>query len=100
LAQPWLTEIREACQMLLRQALPKSATGKAVAYTLIILKISGLYRNVRMPPAAGAIVRASPSASRDRSRHPGPAEDEWKGEVDRERETLTGEWAVMQWRRS
>jgi transposase len=34
LAQPWVREIREACQMLLRQALPKSATGKAAAYTL------------------------------------------------------------------
>jgi transposase len=34
LAQPWVDEIREACQMLQRQALPKSATGKAAAYTL------------------------------------------------------------------
>ena len=33
-AQPWVEEIREACQMLSKDALPKSALGKAVAYTL------------------------------------------------------------------
>jgi transposase len=33
-AQPWVEEIREACQMLSKEALPKSALGKAVAYTL------------------------------------------------------------------
>ena len=38
LAQPWVDEIREACQMLQRQALPKSATGKAAAYTLHMWK--------------------------------------------------------------
>jgi transposase len=34
LAQPWVREIREECQKLLREALPKSAVGKAAAYTL------------------------------------------------------------------
>jgi hypothetical protein len=33
-AQPWVNEIRETCQLLLLQALPKSALGKAAAYTL------------------------------------------------------------------
>ena len=34
LAQPWVEEIREACRTLSKQILPKSALGKAVAYTL------------------------------------------------------------------
>ncbi len=34
LAQPWVDEIRDACRRLLRDALPQSALGKAVAYTL------------------------------------------------------------------
>ena len=34
LAQPWVEEIREACLTLSKQALPKSALGKAAAYTL------------------------------------------------------------------
>ena len=34
LAQPWVEEIREACRTLSKQTLPKSALGKAVAYTL------------------------------------------------------------------
>jgi transposase len=33
-AEQWLREIREACLMLARQALPKSALGQAAAYTL------------------------------------------------------------------
>ena len=33
-ARPWVDEIREACLTLSRQALPKSALGKAAAYTL------------------------------------------------------------------
>ena len=33
-AQPWVEEIREACRTLSKEALPKSALGKAVAYTL------------------------------------------------------------------
>jgi transposase len=33
-ARQWVDEIREACQMLSRQALPQSALGKAAAYTL------------------------------------------------------------------
>ncbi len=33
-AQPWVDEIREACQTLVRQALPQSTSGKAAAYTL------------------------------------------------------------------
>ncbi|HUO28349.1 MAG TPA: IS66 family transposase [Bryobacteraceae bacterium] len=34
LAQPWIIEIRQECQRLLREALPKSALGKAAAYTM------------------------------------------------------------------
>jgi transposase len=34
LAQPWVEEIRETCRTLSKDALPKSALGKAVAYTL------------------------------------------------------------------
>jgi transposase len=34
LAHPWVEEIREACKVLSKEALPKSALGKAVAYTL------------------------------------------------------------------
>ena len=34
LAQPWVEEIREACLSLSKEALPKSALGKAAAYTL------------------------------------------------------------------
>lgn len=34
LAQPWIVEIRQQCQRLKNEALPKSALGKAVAYTL------------------------------------------------------------------
>jgi transposase len=33
-ARPWVDEIREACLMVSRQALPQSALGKAAAYTL------------------------------------------------------------------
>ncbi|MGZ7030063.1 MAG: IS66 family transposase [Terriglobales bacterium] len=33
-AQPWVEEIREACQKLTRETLPQSALGKAAAYTL------------------------------------------------------------------
>jgi transposase len=33
LAQPWISEIRQECQRLLLEALPKSALGKAAAYT-------------------------------------------------------------------
>jgi len=34
LAQPWVDEIRDACQSLKKRALPQSASGKAAAYTL------------------------------------------------------------------
>ena len=34
LAQPWVDEIKEACQMLSKHVLPQSALGKAVGYTL------------------------------------------------------------------
>jgi transposase len=34
LAQPWVDEIKAACQKLTREALPQSAVGKAAAYTL------------------------------------------------------------------
>ena len=34
LAQPWVEEIRETCRTLSKEALPKSALGKAVAYML------------------------------------------------------------------
>jgi transposase len=33
-AEEWLQEIRESCRALIKQALPKSALGQAVAYTL------------------------------------------------------------------
>ena len=33
-ARPWVDEIREACVLVSRQALPQSALGKAAAYTL------------------------------------------------------------------
>jgi len=33
-AQPWVDEIREACLVVSKQALPQSALGKAAAYTL------------------------------------------------------------------
>jgi transposase len=34
LAEPWIMEIRQECQKLLQETLPKSALGKAVAYTM------------------------------------------------------------------
>jgi transposase len=34
LTQPWIIEIRQECEKLKREALPQSALGKAVAYTL------------------------------------------------------------------
>jgi transposase len=34
LARPWMDEIRDVCRSLARVALPKSALGKAVTYTL------------------------------------------------------------------
>jgi transposase len=34
LARPWVDEIRDVCRSLSREALPKSALGKAVSYTL------------------------------------------------------------------
>jgi transposase len=34
LAQPWVEEIRQACRTLSKEVLPKSALGKAAAYTL------------------------------------------------------------------
>ena len=33
-AEPWIIEIRQECQRLLLEALPKSALGKAAAYTM------------------------------------------------------------------
>jgi len=33
LAEPWIAEIRQECERLAQEALPKSALGKAVAYT-------------------------------------------------------------------